>query len=332
MKAIIRLDVAFVSMLMLTSSCSAFTIPTLSKATATTAMKSSSLFPSRQTPKLAATALNPSESDERSKPGLFAVKTKYGYINPFAIYYGVTAILLGIPWFVALNICQLFYKLVGKKLDKLRYMPIFISHIWGVVLLRLTRSYPVIEGQEILDNFFKENRAAMFVANHNAWMDIPFVGASIGWRNYKMISKAELAKVPILGRSIKVGGHVMVDRSNRKSQLLTLKNGIQWLKDGVHLVTFPEGTRSKTGRLLPFKNGAFKMAHKAEAPVIPFTIVHANKVNPPNWMFPRRPSRGVCKVIIHEPVESKDITEDELGEKVRNSIMSGLPEDQLPLE
>lgn len=74
------------------------------------------------------------------------------------------------------------------------------------------------------------NRAAMFVANHNSWMDIPFVGSTIGWRNYKMISKAELAKVPILGRSIKVGGHVMVDRSNRKSQLLTLKNGIQWLK------------------------------------------------------------------------------------------------------
>ena len=81
-----------------------------------------------------------------------------------------------------------------------------------------------------LIKIMNRNRAAMFVANHNAWMDIPFVGASIGWRNYKMISKAELAKVPILGRSIKVGGHVMVDRSNRKSQLLTLKNGIQWLK------------------------------------------------------------------------------------------------------
>ena len=74
------------------------------------------------------------------------------------------------------------------------------------------------------------NRAAMFVANHNSWMDIPFVGTTVGFRNYKMVSKAELAKVPILGRSIKVGGHVMVDRSNRKSQLLTLKAGMQWLK------------------------------------------------------------------------------------------------------
>ena len=74
------------------------------------------------------------------------------------------------------------------------------------------------------------NRAAMFVANHNAWMDIPFVGVTMGLRNYKMISKVELGKVPILGRSIKVGGHVMVDRSSRKSQILTFKSGIQWLK------------------------------------------------------------------------------------------------------
>lgn len=70
----------------------------------------------------------------------------------------------------------------------------------------------------------------MFVANHNSWMDIPFVGYTIGWRNYKLISKKELGKVPILGKAIKEGGNVMVDRSNRRSQLKTLKDGMQWLK------------------------------------------------------------------------------------------------------
>ena len=103
-------------------------------------------------------------------------------------------------------------------------------------------------------------------------------------------------------------------------------------KDGTNLVTFPEGTRSKSGRLLPFKNGAFKMAHKVGAPVIPLSIVHANKVNPPTWMFPLRPSHGVCKVVIHEPIESKDIDEEDLGNKVREAVIKGLPEDQRPLE
>jgi 1-acyl-sn-glycerol-3-phosphate acyltransferase len=178
--------------------------------------------------------------------------------------------------------------------------------------------------------FLSRKQAAMFVANHNSWMDIPFVGYTIGWRNYKLISKKELEKVPILGTAIKEGGHVMVDRSNRRSQLKTLKDGMQLLKDDVHLCTFPEGTRSRTGKLLPFKNGAFKMAHKVGAPVIPLTIVGSGDAMPPNWMFPRRPCHGLCKVIIHDPIDSEGKTEDELAEAVRASIISGLPEDQRP--
>ncbi len=70
----------------------------------------------------------------------------------------------------------------------------------------------------------------MFVANHNSWMDIPFVGVCVGWRNYKIISKVELLKVPILGTSISVGGHVVVDRQSRKSQMKTLKSGMKCLQ------------------------------------------------------------------------------------------------------
>lgn len=172
----------------------------------------------------------------------------------------------------------------------------------------------------------------MFVANHNSWMDIPFLGTAIGWRNYKIISKAELAKVPILGKSIKVAGNIMVDRTDTRSQIKTLKMGIQYLKDGVHLCTFPEGTRTRTGRLTKFKNGAFKMAHKAGAPVIPVSIVGAEAVMPVHWMFPYRPARGVASVVIHEPVESVGKTEGELAEAVRASMISGLPPDQRPLE
>jgi 1-acyl-sn-glycerol-3-phosphate acyltransferase len=90
--------------------------------------------------------------------------------------------------------------------------------------------WPKITNKEILQEFYKQNRAAMIVANHNSWLDIPFLGATIGWKNYKLVSKKELGKVPILGKSIKVGGHIMVDRSDRKSQLKTLKTGINYLK------------------------------------------------------------------------------------------------------
>lgn len=170
----------------------------------------------------------------------------------------------------------------------------------------------------------------MFVANHASWMDIPFFGGLIGWRNYKFVSKNELGGIPILGKAIKVGGNLMLDRSNRRSQLKTLKDGIKTLKNGVHLCTFPEGTRSRSGKLGKFKNGAFKMAHKAKAPVIPVSIVGAVDVMPAYWMFPYRPARSVCKMIVHEPVESEGKTEAELAAAVRKAMVSGLPEENRP--
>lgn len=96
--------------------------------------------------------------------------------------------------------------------------------------MRLTRSYPEIENVDILEKFYAQGRPAMFVANHCSWMDIPFLGATVGWRNYKLVSKKELGIVPILGTSINVGGHIMVDRTDRKSQIRTLKQGINYLK------------------------------------------------------------------------------------------------------
>eukprot|EP00559_Dactyliosolen_fragilissimus_P003376 CAMPEP_0184856390 /NCGR_PEP_ID=MMETSP0580-20130426/1574_1 /TAXON_ID=1118495 /ORGANISM="Dactyliosolen fragilissimus" /LENGTH=175 /DNA_ID=CAMNT_0027351395 /DNA_START=516 /DNA_END=1043 /DNA_ORIENTATION=- len=170
----------------------------------------------------------------------------------------------------------------------------------------------------------------MFVANHNSWMDIPFLGGTIGWRNYKIVAKKELEKVPALGKSISCGGHVMVDRANRRSQLMTLKAGMQWLKDGIHLCTFPEGTRSKSGRLLSFKNGAFKMAHKQGSPIIPISIVGTGKAHPYNYIFPFKSTRKIGKVVVHDPIESNDKTEGELAKAVRQSIIDGLPEEQRP--
>jgi len=194
-----------------------------------------------------------------------------------------------------------------------------------------TGCFPKIENGGIIKEFHKSGRKAMFVSNHNSWMDIPFLGHTIGWHNYKFIAKKELEKVPILGTAIKTAQNVLVDRTNRRSQLLTLKQGMKWLKDGVNLCTFPEGTRSRSGRLMPFKNGAFKMAHKANAPVFPISICRAADVMPSYWMFPHRPARGVCKVVVHEPVESEGRTEAELALAVREAIVSGLPEEQRPL-
>ena len=83
---------------------------------------------------------------------------------------------------------------------------------------------------------------------------------------------------------------------------------------------------------MKFKDGAFKMAHKAGAPAIPIAIVGAQKAHPPHWMFPYKPTRNMSKVVVCEPIESVGITESELSSKVRNALIEALPEDQRPLK
>ena len=74
------------------------------------------------------------------------------------------------------------------------------------------------------------------------------------------------------------------------------------------------------------------MASKVGAPIIPMSIVASGVAHPSNWMFPRMSSRKICKVIVHEPIESKGKTEAELADLVRAAVIKGLPESQRPLE
>lgn len=82
---------------------------------------------------------------------------------------------------------------------------------------------------------------------------------------------------------------------------------------------------------MPFMGGAFKMAQKAGAPVIPLSIIGAANVMPSHWLFPYRSAWGVSKVIVHEPIESSGKTEEELNREVREKIIEGLPDEQRPL-
>lgn len=269
----------------------------------------------------------------RKEGGPFTLNTPIGALNPFAMYYFFVSVGLGIPWFFCCKFLQIIYWITGNRFDSQRRIPIFFGHCWGMTLMRLTRCYPIIKNREIVSEFFKngKDQKAMFVANHCSWMDIPFLGATMGWRNYKIIAKKELGIVPILGAAIRAGGHIMVARDDRRSQIKTLKQGINYLKDGVNLATFPEGTRSRSGLMMDFKAGAFKMAHKAGAPVFPISIINSDKVMPLGWMMAMRPAYGLAEVVVHPPISSDDKTEEELTKAVRQSMIDGLPDCQKPL-
>ena len=92
----------------------------------------------------------------RQEGGRLAFSTKYGALNPFAIYYGLVAIGLGIPWFFALKVYSFLQFVTRGAFDKHRQIPTWLNQIWGVLLMRLTRSYPKIENMDILKDFYKE--------------------------------------------------------------------------------------------------------------------------------------------------------------------------------
>ncbi|GMH80539.1 hypothetical protein TrVE_jg5253 [Triparma verrucosa] len=262
-------------------------------------------------------------------------------LNLFGCYYGFVAISLGFIWFAVLKCIRLWTLAMGKlgiTVDEKKGAGIRTNAIWGWFVLRLSYNWPLITGKKRVQKLLKvlpeSSPGVMYVANHCSWMDIPYIAMSIGIRkNYKIIAKSELLKVPILGEAISVGENITVDRSSRKSQVKTYKDGLRWLKDGVSLCTFPEGTRSRDGRLQAFKRGAFKMAEKTGAVIVPISISYCHILNPVDWVFPVRPARGIpVRVHVHDPIETVGKTEDEIVEVVQKTLCSALPESQQPLD
>ena len=127
----------------------------------------------------------------------------------------------------------------------------------------------VVEGEEhILD------RPAVYCANHTSNVEPPLVFAALRRLVPKLaiLYKAELRSLPILNLGFDLVGFVPVDRGNREQTTRALNTAVARLNGGSSFFVFPEGTRSKSGELLPFRKGAFVMAMRAGAPVVPIAI------------------------------------------------------------
>src|SRR5581483_12484486 len=114
-------------------------------------------------------------------------------------------------------------------------------------------------------------QAVVFCANHQSNVDPPILFQALHPRLH-VLFKAELKALPLLGRAFQVGGFVPIDRANREQAMAAIDQAAASLRSGNSFLTFPEGTRSRTGALLPFKRGPFLMALKAQVPVVPVAV------------------------------------------------------------
>ncbi len=197
------------------------------------------------------------------------------------------------------------------------------SYIGGIMWARLNGLLtPVrvkVKGREHL----KKGQSYVIIANHQSAYDI-FV--LYGWLgiDFKWVMKKELRKIPGVGFGSQAAGHIFIDRSSTKSAIESIQKARTKIRDGTSVAFFPEGTRSKSPELLPFKKGAYRLAFDLNLPLLPVTIRGTREIMPPGTLD-LRPGRA--EIIIHPPVNINDYSPERISdliEDTRNAIASSL--------
>jgi 1-acyl-sn-glycerol-3-phosphate acyltransferase len=222
-------------------------------------------------------------------------------------FWGVAGIpvgLLGISW-----------ALLSGKVNFLYHTAVGTAFL-GV---RLAGVKVEVMGSEKLD----WDRTYIFMCNHLSNLDPPIVIPVLRQRTSVLVKK-ELFRIPILGWGMRLTSLVPVDRQNREAAITSLRSATEVMRSGLSMTVWPEGSRSRDGRLLPFKKGPFHLAMESGVPVVPITVVGTHEIWP-KGQFAVRP--GTATVIFHEPIDPAAYPDQEaLMVAVRESIRSGLPE------
>lgn len=196
------------------------------------------------------------------------------------------------------------------------------TRFWTWIIVALGRISIKADGLSRLD----PNRNYVFIANHQSNIDIPVLVQSLEAFQLRWLAKKELLRVPFFGWAMRASKHIVVDRDDHLNALTSLRIAKERIEAGISIMIFPEGRRSSSGSLLPFKKGGFLLAAKAGIPIVPVTINGSGKLLPVGaW----RLRRGTVELIIGEPVFVDDYRPGQLRpviQRVRLEIEKHLHE------
>jgi 1-acyl-sn-glycerol-3-phosphate acyltransferase len=228
----------------------------------------------------------------------------------------IRALLLVLFWIVSIPLAALVgfpWTIISRKIDFLYNTAMKIARA-GV---RLTGVKVEIVGLDRFDN----QGTYIYMCNHVSNIDPPIAIPAIPKRTSVLV-KQEVFRIPVLATAMRMGQLVPVDRTDRDSAIKSLRRAQEVMASGVNMAVFPEGTRSKTGELLPFKKGPFYMALESGVPIVPMTILGTRAIWP-KGRFAIHP--GTATVVFHPPIDPKQYPgREELVEAVRQSIASAM--------
>ncbi|NTV97790.1 MAG: 1-acyl-sn-glycerol-3-phosphate acyltransferase [Chlorobiaceae bacterium] len=207
----------------------------------------------------------------------------------------------------------LFMNLVDSSGDSFHRLAAW----WGRFSARLFGIKVEVIGREN----YESDKNYLVLSNHAGMADIPLLLGSMDL-NLRFVAKEELGKIPIFGWSMKQAGYVLIKRGQNREALKSLLDAAEVLKKGRSVHIFPEGTRSATGELLPFKRGAFLVAQKGGKPVLPVTILGTNLITPKKSL---KIYGGKIRLVISPPLDPSSYKSiEELMEKTASVIRGNM--------
>jgi 1-acyl-sn-glycerol-3-phosphate acyltransferase len=200
-----------------------------------------------------------------------------------------------------------------------------LGRLWAKAHLKVMGIAPVYSGLEHAAG----TAPRIFLANHLSTLDI-WVLAPVLPVTTRFVSKRTIFWIPVLGQAMAVAGFIPIDRRDRASAIRSLGRATETIRHGASVILFPEGTRSRDGRLSRFKRGAFHLALEAGVPVVPVTISGTYNVVKPRSIVVHR---GPVAVTFAPPIDVASYAGDPDGlmAKVQGEIASRLPEHELPV-
>jgi 1-acyl-sn-glycerol-3-phosphate acyltransferase len=171
------------------------------------------------------------------------------------------------------------------------------ARAWSDMILKTAMSPVEVIGRENLVS------PAVVAPNHISAMDIPVLYTQLPFQ-FRIVANKELFNYPFLGWHLRRSGQIPIDRSTPKTTIKTLSTAVEDLQKGISVVIFPEGGRSATGQVQPFMNGAFYLAVKAQAPVLPVAIAGTYEMLPMDTFHIMPRPEVATKVLTPETAQS----------------------------